>query len=153
MKAFTKKRVAVLAVIAVAAVSAVAAYAYFTGAGSGTGTFSSGQIGTVTITSDAVGPLYPQTDGSATTPITLHVKNNGSGQQYVGQITGAVDPNSVPTNCDASAFSIPAIAAPGYVGGGQTVSASGSIILNDNGHNQNACANHTFTINWSSAAP
>lgn len=152
MRLFTKKRVALLAVLVVAAAAAFGAYAYFSAAGHGTGTFSSGQIGTVTVNSDAAGPLYPQTNPTSTTAITIHVTNNGSGSQYVGQITGAIDPTSLPAGCDPSWFTIANATAPGLVGAGATVSASSSIILNDNGANQNACANHTFTINWTSAS-
>ena len=102
--------------------------------------------------SDAAGPLYPQTNPSNTTPITIHVTNNGGGSQYVGQITGAIDATTLPAGCDPSWFTIASATAPGLVAAGATVSASSSIILNDNGGNQNACANHTFTINWTSAS-
>lgn len=152
MRFLTKKRVAILAVLAVAAVSAVAAYAYFTATGHGTGTFSSGQIGSVTVNSDAVGPLYPQTNPANTSPVQVRVTNNGSGSQYVGQITGSIDPNSLPAGCDPNWFTIAAIPAPGLVGAGQEVDPTTTIILNDNGGNQNACANTTFTIDWTSAS-
>lgn len=148
----SKKRLLVtLAVMAVAAAAAVGAYAYFTAAGSGTGSFSSGQIGSITISSDSAGPLYPQTNSSLTTPLTVRVTNNGANQQYVGAITGVVDPGSLPAGCLASWFTIAPISAPGLIAPGES-DYSSSIILNDSGGNQDACANHTFTIDWSSAS-
>ena len=153
MKFFrSKKRMAVLVALVVVAVSAAAAYAYFTTAGSGTGTFSSGQVGSVSVTSDAAGPLYPQTSPANTTPLTIHVTNNGSGSQYIGAISGVIHAASLPVGCNPGWFTIASATAPGLVAAGQTVTASSSIILNDNGGNQNACANTTFQIDWTSAA-
>lgn len=146
-----KRLLVTLAVLAVAAAAAVGAYAYFTAAGSGTGQFTSGQIGSVTITSDTAGPLYPQTNASLTTPLTVRVTNNGANQQYVGAISGVVDPSSLPAGCSASWFTIAPISAPGLIAPGES-DYSSSIILNDDGGNQNACANHTFTIDWTSAS-
>jgi len=146
----TKGIALVVGVVTVAAAS-VGAYAYFLAAGGGHGTFTSGRIGNVTISSDSAGPLYPQTNPSTATALTVHVTNNGNGPQHVGAITGVVDPGSLPTGCQAGWFTIASISSPGTLRPGQTVDLDSSVILNDTGVNQNACANTQFTINWSSA--
>ena len=150
---FLKSRKGLALVVAAAAVAAASmgAYAYFMAAGSGNGTFTSGRIGNVTISSDSAGPLYPETNPSATTALTVHVTNNGDGPQHVGAITGVVDPDSLPAGCQAGWFTIAPISSPGTLSPGQTVDLRSSVILNDSGVNQNACANTQFTINWSSA--
>jgi hypothetical protein len=152
MKKFSKRTWVMVGAVAVAAVVAVGAYAYFTAAGSGTGSFSSGQIGSVTIASDPAGPLYPQTNPANTTAVQLYVTNNGSGSQYVGALSGTIDANSLPVGCNAGWFTIAPVPAIGLVGAGQTATPTTTIILNDNNGNQNACANTTFTINWATAA-
>jgi hypothetical protein len=146
----TKGFALVVGVVAVAGAS-VAAYAYFLAAGSGHGTFTSGRIGSVTIASDSAGPLYPQTSPSSATALTVHVTNNGNGPQHVGTIAGVVDPNSLPAGCQAGWFTIAPISSPGTLSPRETVDLGSSVILNDPGVNQNACANTQFTINWSSA--
>jgi hypothetical protein len=146
----TKGLAVVAAAVSVAAAS-VGAYAYFLASGSGHGTFTSGRIGSVTISSDSAGPLYPQASPSRTTDLTVHVTNSGAGPQHVGPITGVVDPNSLPAGCQAGWFTIAPISSPGTLSPGQTVDLGSSVILNDSGVNQNACASTQFTINWSSA--
>ena len=79
---------------AVLALLAVAAYAHFSRAGSGTGKLKSGQIGSIKISSDPAGPLYPVADLSGGSKVTVRVYNNGAGKQYVGQITGTVADNT-----------------------------------------------------------
>jgi len=145
----SKKGLALVAVLVIAVAAAVSAYAYFTAAGGGSGSFSTGDIGSITITSDGVGPLYPQTDSSKTTAVTVHVTNNGASSQYVGDITGVV--TGVPTDCDPGWFTVAKIPAPGLLPHG-TSDFQSSVILNDNGHSQNACASADLTITWSSAA-
>ena len=88
----SKKGISLVAAVVAVAAMAVGAYAYFSAAGAGTGTFSSGQIGSVTLSSALVGPIYPQTNAANTTPITVSMTNNGSGSQYVGALSGSVAP-------------------------------------------------------------
>jgi hypothetical protein len=145
----SKKGLALVTVLVIAAVAAVSAYAYFTAAGGGSGSFSTGDIGSITITSGTVGPLYPQTDPTKVTPVTVHVKNNGASDQYVGDVTGVV--TGTPTDCDPSWFTVATVPAPGLLPPG-TSDFQSSVILNDNGHSQNACASADLTITWSSAA-
>jgi hypothetical protein len=144
----SKKGIALAASLVVVIAGAVGAYAYFTAAGSGTGTFTSGNVGAITISSATVGPLFPQTDSSQTTALTVTVHNGGASSQYVGQITGTVATNG---GCQGSWFSVASIAAPGVLTPGDHTFSS-SVILNDNGGNQDACAGQTETINWASAA-
>lgn len=153
MRFFTKKRVAVLVVLAVAAIAAVGAYAYFTSQGSGQGTFTSGQIGATQLSSDSVGPLYPVADSSGATGVTVHVNNTGNGNQYVGAISGTVENVLDPTYgwCLGSWFYVAPVAALGLVSPG-VHNVSSAVALIDNGGNQNACANKTLTIDWTSAS-
>jgi len=144
----TKKRAAVAITLVVVAASAVGAYAYFTASGTGTGTFTSGTIGAIHISSNTVGPLFPQTNTASTSPITVTVDNTGASSEYVGQITGTVADNG---GCSGSWFTVASITTPGLLTPGTHTFAS-SVILNDNNGNQNACAGQTETINWVSAS-
>ena len=69
--------------------------------------------------------------------------NNGDGPQHVGAITGVVDPNSLPAGCQAGWFTIAPISSPGTLSPGETVDLGSSVILDDSGVNQNACASTT----------
>ena len=130
------------------ALLAVAAYAHFSRAGSGTGKLTSGQIGSIKISSDPAGPLYPVADLSGGSKVTVRIHNNGAGKQYVGQITGTVADN---TGCSGPAnFRVATIAAPGLLSPGEHDFTS-AVALIESGTNQNVCAGKTFTINWSSA--
>jgi hypothetical protein len=148
MKRFSKKVWVLGGLVVAAAALAVAGYAYFTTAGSGDGSLSTGQIGAVHITNDAVGPLYPQLNPASTTPVAVHVDNTGTGSQYVGQITGAVVDQA---GCLGSWFTVAPITAPGVISTGSH-DYNTTVILNDNGSNQNTCQDANLTIHWSSAA-
>ena len=142
-----KKGLAVAAAVAVACVGAVVAYAA-TATGGGSGSFQSGTVGAITISSPSVGPLYPQLDPTATTPVTVTVSNAGATSQVVEKITGTVETSG---GCLGSWFTVASIAAPGSLTPGNHTFAS-SIILNDAGVDQDACINLTRTIDWSSAS-
>src|SRR3954449_10482297 len=91
----SKKGIALLAILAIAAISAVGAYAYFTNSGAGTG---SGTVGTSTafaLHGRATPTLYP----GQSSPVTLTVDNNGSGNQFLDTIH-LVSVDAYPTAAD-----------------------------------------------------
>ena len=98
-KHLTKKRVFLLAVVAVVAAIGTTAFAFFSANGSGTGSASVGSASPIVLTSDSVSGLYPA--GSDVT-VGVHVQNAGSGDQYVGTISGAVQTNDNGTSGDAA---------------------------------------------------
>lgn len=145
MKPFTKRTGVVLGVIAALALSAVGAFAYFTAAGSGTGTAEVGSASAIVITSDAnVTDLFP---GGADQSVDVHVNNPGSGRQYVDDVSGTVADNGA---CLGSWFAVDTIDLNTNVAPGATVDTSTSVRMNDSGTNQNACQGLSMTINWSS---
>jgi len=145
---FRRKTWVFLGVLVVAAVAAVSGYAYFSTTGSGGGAAYTSALSTIAISGDASsGFLYP---GGPAVPITIHVVNNGTGTQYVGQVSGAVD---APTNvCNPAWFTITAPVVGYLSGGGSYTDVPGSISMpqNDN-DNQSLCAGQTLHIHWSSA--
>ena len=146
MKRFRRRTVIVLGVLVVAAIAAVSGYAYFSAAGTGSGSAYTGAVATIQLSGDASsGYLYP---GGPAIPITVTVHNPGVATQYVGAITGAV---SAPLNlCNPAWFTI-APTSYGYLAGGATDTVSSSISMpQDNNDNQSGCAGQTLTLSWSS---
>jgi hypothetical protein len=145
MKRFSKRTwVAVIAVLAIA-MSAIGAFAYFTAAGSGSGTAEVGAATGVTITSNAnVTDLYP---GGGPQNVAVHVTNPGSGQQFVNDVSGTVADNG---GCLGSWFVVDTIDLNANIAPGATVDTTTAVRMNDSGSNQNACQNLTLTINWTS---
>ena len=144
----TRRGLTPVVAVIVTVAAAVGAYAFFSASGSGTGTFTSGTVGAITITNTTVGPLSPQMDSSQTTPLTVTVNNAGATSQFVGAITGSVATNG---SCQGSWFTVASVAAPGLLTPGNHTFSS-SVIFNDTGTSQNACAGQTETINWTSAS-
>jgi hypothetical protein len=145
MKRFSKRTwVAIVAVLAIA-LSAVGAFAYFTAAGSGTGNATVGAATAVTIASDAnLTDLYP---GGGAESVDVHVTNPGSGQQFVNDVSGAVQDNG---SCLGSWFTVDTIDLDANIAPGATVDTATDVRMNDSGTNQNACQNATLTISWTS---
>ena len=152
-KHLTKKRVFLLAVVVVGAAIGTTAFAYFSANGSGTGSASVGSASAIVLTSDSVSGLYPA--GSDVT-VGVHVQNAGSGDQYVGTISGAVQTNDNGTAGDASDdclgswFEVDSITYNTAVTHGATNDTSTKVRMLDSGTNQDACQGKTMTINWSS---
>jgi hypothetical protein len=98
----SKKGIALLAVLVVAAVAAIGGYAYFTSTGTGTGSASVGTATNWSVgqTATSGGALYPDAavGGANVQTKTYHVKNVGSGSQYLTQVVISV------ANSDGSAW-------------------------------------------------
>jgi hypothetical protein len=139
-----KKLVLIAAGAVVAAVAAFAAYAYFSSTGSGTGSASVGASSTIQLSSPAVGTLYP---GGPAVPVTVSIHNPGSGNEFVGTISGTVADN---TGCLGSWFTVDPITYDTSVVAGDTATASTNVRMVESNTNQDACQSKTVTINWSS---
>jgi hypothetical protein len=142
---FTKKRAIVIAVVGSLALS-VGAYAYFTAAGAGTGSATTGSAATVLITQTNVLPaLYPGNHEN----VSLDIKNTGSGTQR----GGAVHLASVATDktgCDAAAYTMADVDVSAVLAAGATTTRTGSLVMNDTGVDQNTCQGATLTLTFSS---
>ncbi len=142
-KHFNKRRVIVTAVVAVAlAIASGVAYAYFTAAGAGTGSATVGSSTAIAITSDSVTGLYP---GGADVTVPVHVQNNGSGSQYVANVTGTVATNGT---CLGTWFQVDTVALNATILHGATSNTTTKVRMLDSASNQNACQGLTMTINW-----
>jgi hypothetical protein len=145
MKRFSKRTWVVIGVVLAIAMSAIGAFAYFTAAGSGSGTADVGAASAIVITSDAnLTDLYP---GGVDESVAVHVANPGSGQQYVDDVSGTVADNG---GCLGSWFEVDTIDLNQNIAPGATVDTTTAVRMNDSGSNQNACQNATVTINWTS---
>ena len=139
----SKKGIALGAATVVAVVAAIVGYAYFTASGSGTGTATVGTASSVQLSSDPVGGLLP---GAPATPVTVHVHNPGSGNQFVDQINGAVQTDG---SCLGSWFSVAPISFAASVAAGATSDRGTTIAMTESNTNQDACQGKPLTINWS----
>ena len=165
-----KKGLALLAAVAALAISAVTAVAYFTATGAGNG---QGTVGTSTafvLHGTAAGTAYP---GQSQT-VNFTVDNNGGGNQYLATIhlvsvqacaTAWTYPSGTPT-CSGGAISTCGGAngsshdfqmadvtvdndfAPGT---GETVTPTGSLVMNDLSASQNTCENAYLNLNLTSS--
>jgi hypothetical protein len=141
----SKKFIVLAAVGAVAvAVAAFGAYAYFSSTGSGTGTASVGASSAIALSSPAVGTLYP---GGPDVPVTVSIHNPGSGNEFVGTISGTVADNGT---CQGAWFTVDPITFSAQVAAGATTTASTNVRMVESNTNQDACQSKTVTINWSS---
>jgi hypothetical protein len=159
MKVMRKRTFVLLGVAAVAAViAAVGAYAYFTNAGSGTGSATVGSSSAIAITGSTAGALYPA-GPARTVSITLH--NTGAGAQYVNttsldSISGTTCDTSLNTVGSAFTFANPVSVATtlaaddGAAGGADEVTVTGSLQMNDTGVSQDDCQGDSLTLNFSS---
>jgi hypothetical protein len=138
------KKFIFLVVAAVAGSVAFAAYGYFTSTGTGTGTASVGDSSAIQLSSPAVGTLYP---GGPDVPVTVSIKNPGSGNEYVATVSGTVADSG---SCLGSWFVVDPITYNASVTAGATVTASTNVRMTESNTNQDACKLKTMTINWSS---
>jgi hypothetical protein len=140
----SKKGIALLTATIVAVVAAVLGYAYFTASGSGTGTATVGSASNLALSSDAVSGLLP---GGPPTPVTVHIHNPSSGNEYVDGITGAVRGDG---GCLGSWFEVSPVSYRARVDAGASASTSSSIRMLETGTSQDDCQGKTLTIDWSS---
>lgn len=146
MRKPSKKVVVGVAAVAIALGTAGGAYAYWTSAGSGTGSATTGSAEHVTITQTSV--VTAMGPGVAAQPLsgtftTAH-------PAYVGQVTAVVDSTSN-AGCTAADFTVVQPTATN----GEVTSAStwsgGSIAFNDKADtNQDACQGVTVNLKYSS---
>ena len=175
MLRFTKKRFAgaLGAVIAIAAVGV--AVAYFTTSGSGSGSATVGTGSALTITGTSAATLYPGTSSG----VTFTVDNPSSGHQQLGTIhlaavhacvgTGSTWNGTTCTNSGTEATTCESVETvapdtttanfymPDVVsnqdfgsGSGQSVTASGTLKMNDLSSSQDACKNANLTLSFTS---
>jgi hypothetical protein len=140
----SKKAVAFLGMLIVAAVAAFGAYAYFTSTGSGSGSANVGSSSGVQLSGSPSTSLYP---GGADAAATVSIHNPGSGNEYVGTISGSVADNG---GCLGSWFTVDPITYNATVAGGATATAATHVRMSDSGTNQDACQGKSVTVNWSS---
>jgi hypothetical protein len=145
-----RKRVGVAVGVIASLALAAGAVAFFTSAGSGTGSATVGSAGawTVNVSAATGGPLYP---GSGSQSIAYTVTNSGSGHQSLTGTSAAVASSGVNvtqggtpvSGCLASWFTAtntPPTPLPQNLAGSAT-STGGSVAVSmqDSGTNQNPC--------------
>ena len=169
-----KRRLLVLGAIGVLAVVGVAV-AYFTTSGSGTGTASVGTSSALTIHGSSASTLYPGTSST----VSFTVDNPSSGHQQLGTIhlasvkactgtgsswNGSACSNSgtEQTTCESSETGASDTNAANFWmadvasnqdfgnGNGQSVTATGTLKMNDLSSSQDACKNANLTLNFTS---
>jgi hypothetical protein len=169
-----KKKTFVAATLVTMAVAG-GALAYFTSAGSGSGTASVGTASSLTVTGTSASTLYPGTSST----VSFTVNNPSSGHQRLGSITlsavhactgagsswnGSSCSNSgtEQTTCEAfdtsasstvDDFSMPVVTsntdfAPGN---NQTVTQTGTLTMNDLNSSQNSCQGANLTLSFTTS--
>lgn len=138
-----------LAVAAAAIIVPMAAYAFFTASGTGTGSASVGSSSGIELSNtagDVTGTLYP---GGSDASVTVHVKNPGSGAQYVGTVSGSVKDNGA---CLGKWFVVDSVDVDSDLAKGASTTASTKVRMLDSNTNQNICQGKDLTIDWTSTA-
>ncbi len=151
----TRKGVLVPAGVVVGLVVAGIAVAYFTSAGSGTGTATVGSSSNVTLHGTVAGTLYP----GASSTVTFTVDNPSPGAELVGTIhLESITPDAGHSGCSTTItggnpdFTMADVAANQSFphGNGQAVTATGTLVMHETGVSQNACQGATLTLNLTS---
>jgi hypothetical protein len=171
MSFFRRKKVlGTVGVIGVVALAG-AAYAYFSASGSGTGTASVGTSSALTLHGSTSGSLYPGTSKT----VTFTADNPGGGQERVGtihlasvvacdqafsggvcasghEITTCESVETGTTDGNTANFWMPDVAANQEVaaGNGQSVTATGTVTMNDLSTSQDTCKNANLLLNFTS---
>jgi len=140
----SRKKLAVIAAGIAVLAFAGAAFAYFTNAGSGSGTASVGTSSEIELSSDLVGTLYP---GGPDVPVTVNIHNPGAGNQFVADISGVVEDNG---SCLGSWFEVDTINYNTNLDPDASDTADTVVRMLDSGGNQDDCKNLTMDITWSS---
>ncbi len=144
MKIRKKKGFSALLAISVCSLAAFGAYAYFTQAGSGSGTATVGTSSAIQLSSPLVGTLYP---GGADVPVTVTIQNPGTGSQYVDTVSGSVQDNGL---CLGSWFQVDSITYQTTLAAGASDTSGTSVRMLDPGTNQDVCKGKTMVITWAS---
>ncbi len=127
------------------------AFGYFTSSGSGTGSAAVGSSSAVTLHASISSNLYP----GSSSPVTLSVDNPSSGVQRVGTVSlASISVDGEHSSCattltggnpDFTMASVPVnqVFPPGN---GQSVSATGTLAMNETGTSQDGCQGATLTL-------
>jgi hypothetical protein len=147
----TRKR-ALTALTGVAAMAAAGlALAYFTSSGSGTGSAGVGSSSAVTLNATITGDLYP----GSSSPVAFTVDNPSDGVQRVGTVSlASISVDSGHSSCSTAIsggnpdFTMAAVPVNQVFppGSGQSVSATGTLAMNETGTNQDGCQGATLTL-------
>ncbi len=145
-----KRTFVALGCVCALAVAGVAV-AYFTSSGSGTGSASVGSSSSVTLHATISSSLYP----GSSSPVTFTVDNPSSGVQRVGTVSlASISVDAGHSECSTtisggnpdftmSAVPVNQVFPPGN---GQSVSATGTLAMNETGVNQDACQGAALTL-------
>jgi hypothetical protein len=151
----SRKAVLLSTCIVVGLALAGIAVAYFTSAGSGTGTASVGASSNVTLHGALAGSLYP----GASTTVSLTLDNPSPGSEFVGAVhLEGITPDAGHSGCSTAItggnpdFTMPDVAVNQSFpnGNGQAVATTGTLTMRETGVNQNACQGATLTLNLTS---
>jgi hypothetical protein len=149
MRRFLKKRVVVIGVLAALAATG-AAIAYWTQAGSGTGTGTVGTTGTVTLQGPVSAGIYP----GGTAAVTLTASNSGSAPvkvQTVSVASIAVDAGH--SSCNTADFTMPTVTENTTLAANAVtapLTANGVLTMTNTALNQDACKGATLTLTLTS---
>ena len=171
MPRFTRKRLVISLSTVGVLVVAGAAYAYFSASGSGTGTGTVGTSSALTLHGSTSGSLYP---GTSTT-VSFTADNPSGGKEQVGTIhlasvvacnvafSGGACPNGHEvTTCESvetgssdgntANFWMPDVAANQEIAAGnaQSVTATGTLTMNDLSSSQDNCKSDNLLLNFTS---
>lgn len=147
----TRKRVLTVLGCACAIGVTGAAIGYFTSSGSGTGSASVGSSSAVTLHASISSSLYP----GSSSPVTFTVDNPSDGVQRVGTVSlSSISVDSGHSSCSTTLgggnpdFSMAAVPVNQVFppGDGQSVSATGTLAMNETGTNQDGCQGATLTL-------
>lgn len=170
MPRITSKRLVAVSVVAVLAVTG-AAIAYFSASGSGTGTATVGTSSALTLHGSSSTTLYPGTSST----VTFTADNPSGGKERVGTIhlasIVACDQAFTGTTCasghevttcesvetgttdgNTANFWMPDVAANQEVSSGnaQSITATGTLTMNDLTGSQDSCKNDNLLLNFTS---
>lgn len=145
-----KRAFTALGCVGALAVAGVA-MAYFTSSGSGTGSASVGSSSSVTLHAGIASNLYP----GSSSPVTFTVDNPASGVQRVGTVSlASISVDAGHSSCSTTIgggnpdFTMAPVPVNQVFppGNGQSVSATGTLAMNETGVNQDACQGATLTL-------
>jgi hypothetical protein len=129
------------------------AFAFFTTTGSGSGTAKVGKLAsTIELRGSTTGELFP---GGAAVPVTVHVKNKGTGSARVESVSlSSIEADSEHSSCVTSitgehpAFTMAAISVNKTLAQSEEVETTGSLQMNDTGVSQNGCQGAALTLKF-----
>lgn len=155
MREFVRREWVLVPIGVVVLAMAGVAMAYFTSTGSGTGTAAVGSSSNVTLHGTVGSTLYP----SASSAVTFTVDNPSVGAELVNAIhLASITPDGGHSGCSTVItggnpdFTMADVVANQSFGHGnaQSVTATGTLTMNDTGVSQNACQGATLTLNLTS---